>query len=391
MILCILGRESTLLRAQFQMPDPRQMSGIPRPVTDLPDGSISVRLIRGELSNNIANHPVELRVGSKTLTAKTDEAGRAQFDKVTPGATVKASADVEGEHLESQEFAAPPQGGIRLLLVATDRSKASTAPPAGPAASGQVVIAGNSRVLIEPGEEFLQLYYLLDVVNKASAPVNPTAPFAFDMPAGSSGCAPLEGASPLAKISGGHVSIEGPFPPGSTFLHVACNVPAESASVDLVQRFPAALEQLAVVARKVGDIKLSSAQLAAQQEMQAQGEAYIVATGPPVAAGQAVALTVSGLPHHSATPRWITLTMAAAIVLGGVWGATRAPDAPVRSDERKRLVARRDKLFADLVRLEQDHRNGRSDERRYSTRREELLSALEHVYGALDGPEPVAA
>ena len=56
----------TILHAQggFQMPDPKQMSGIPRPVTDLPDRAISVRVIRGSLSNNIANQPVELRVGS---------------------------------------------------------------------------------------------------------------------------------------------------------------------------------------------------------------------------------------------------------------------------------------------------------------------------------------
>lgn len=381
---------SCVLSAQFQMPDPKQMSGIPRPVTDLPDGSISVRLIRGALSNNIANHQVELLVGSKTLTTKTDEAGRAQFDKVTPGATVKASADVDGEHLESQDFPAPPQGGIRLLLVATDRSKASNA-PAGPAASGQVVIAGNSRLLVEPGEEFLQVYYLLDVVNRASAPVTPPVPFAFDMPAGSSGCAPLDGSSPLAKISGAHISIEGPFPPGSTFVHIACNVPADTDSVDLVQRFPAALEQLAVVARKVGDIKLASAQLGSQQEMQAQGEAYIVASGPPVPAGQAIALTVSGLPHHSATPRWITLTMAMAIVLAGVWAATRTPAAPARTDERKRLAARCDRLFSDLIRLEQEHRSGRADEARYATRREEILGALEHVYGALDSSESAAA
>jgi hypothetical protein len=83
------------------MPDARAMSGIPRPVTDLPDGSISVRVIRGELSNNISNQPVQLRVGDKVLTAKTDEAGRAQFDNVTPGAAVKASTDVAGEHLRS--------------------------------------------------------------------------------------------------------------------------------------------------------------------------------------------------------------------------------------------------------------------------------------------------
>src|SRR6267378_6715133 len=116
-LLCVLGVlcvRSAMVRAQFEMPDPKQMSGIPRPVDDLPSGSISVRLIRGALSNNIVNHPVQLRVGDQVLTVKTDDAGRAQFDKVTPGATVKAAADVDGEHLESQEFRAPPQGGIRL-------------------------------------------------------------------------------------------------------------------------------------------------------------------------------------------------------------------------------------------------------------------------------------
>src|SRR5262245_39729068 len=90
-VLCVL-RGGVFVGAQFQMPDVRQMSGIPRPVDDLPNGSISVRLVRGSLSNNIANHPVELRVGDRTLSGKTDDAGRAQFDKLTPGAPAKASA-----------------------------------------------------------------------------------------------------------------------------------------------------------------------------------------------------------------------------------------------------------------------------------------------------------
>src|SRR5262245_66504251 len=113
-ILCVLCG-GALVHAQFQMPDPKQMSGIPRPVDDLPAGSISVRLIRGSLSNNIANHPVELHVGSKAQTAKTDASGRAQFDKVPADVPVKATADVDGEHLESQEFRARTDGGLRLL------------------------------------------------------------------------------------------------------------------------------------------------------------------------------------------------------------------------------------------------------------------------------------
>ncbi len=59
--------------------------------------------------------------------------------------------------------------------------------------------------------------------------------------------------------------------------------------------------------------------------------------------------------------------------------------------ERKRLVARREKLLNDLVRIETDRRSGRLDPARYSTRRAELVAALEGVYGELDddtGAEP---
>src|SRR5438309_5669600 len=118
-ILCVLGVLGVLsakVAAQFEMPDMKQMSGIPRPVTDLPDRTISVRLIRGDLSHNITSFPVELHVGAKVRTAKTDDAGRAQFGDVPAGATVKAVAVVDGERLESQEFAAPERGGIRLML-----------------------------------------------------------------------------------------------------------------------------------------------------------------------------------------------------------------------------------------------------------------------------------
>src|ERR1041384_1245391 len=83
--LCIDAR----LDAQFQMPDAKEMSGIPRPVTDLPNGTVSVRLIRGDLSNNIANHPVELHVGGKVQVVNTDDAGRAQLDKLPAGTTLK--------------------------------------------------------------------------------------------------------------------------------------------------------------------------------------------------------------------------------------------------------------------------------------------------------------
>lgn len=391
-VLCVL-RGGEVIHAQFQMPDPKQMSGIPRPVTDLPDHAIAVRLIKGDLSNNITNHPVELHVGGKLITVKTDETGRAEFKGVTPGATVKATADVDGEHLESQEFPAPAQGGIRVMLVATDKSKGPATEPNAPAIAGQVAIGSQSRVVMQPTEEALEVFYLLDLENTARVPVNPTSPFVFDMPAGAVGVGIMEGSSPLASVSGTRVTVKGPFPPGHTSVQVAYQLPSSGGSVDIVQRFPANLEQLAVVVKKVGATTFSSPQIANQRELPADDETYIAATGGAVPAGQPIALTVGGLPHHSSVPRMVALALASAIVLVGIWaGGRRDDESTADAAERKRLRARRDKLFNDLVRLEHDRRNGRVEERRYASRREELIVALERVYGALDtqdaGSEP---
>ena len=369
------------------MPDPKQMSGIPRPVDDLPKGAISVRLIRGELSNNIAGHPVELHIGSDVRTVKTDEAGRAQFNDVPAGATVKATADVDGERLESQEFPAPSEGGVRLMLVATDKAKAAAA-AAAPAVTGQVVIGAQSRIVMQPREGSLDVYYLLDITNNARSPVNAATAFEFEMPGGARGCGMMNGSSPQAAVNGAHVTVQGPFAPGSTFVQVACELPAESGGVEIEQRFPAALEHLAVVVKKAGDTTLRSPQLKEQRELPSEGEVFIAATGGAVAAGQPIELNVGGLPHHSAAPRRIALGLAMAIALAGVWAAGRpVEDRPAQAAERKRLAARRDKLFNELVRLEQDRRHNRIDDRRHAARREEVVAALEQIYGALDGDD----
>jgi hypothetical protein len=368
------------------MPDPKQMSGIPRPVDDLPSGSISVRLIRGALSNNIVNHPVQLRVGDQVLTVKTDDAGRAQFDKVTPGATVKAAADVDGEHLESQEFRAPPQGGIRLMLVATDPSKKAN-PQAAPI-DGRVVITNESKIVMEPGDEVVTVYYLLDISNPAQVPVNPPNVFMFDVPKEAIGTTLMEGSTKKASVQTPRVRIEGPFPPGNTLLQIGFELPARSGEVNVSQTFPATVEHLAVVVKKVGNATLSSPQITRQQEFPVADAVYIAGTGGAIPAGQPIAIEVSGLPHHSAVPSSVALVLALSIAVAGVWASTRSDDEThARAVERKKLLAKRDKLFNDLVRLEHDRRSGRADDRRYATRREELLAALEHVYGALDGDE----
>jgi len=273
--------------------------------------------------------------------------------------------------------------------VATDKEKAArdAAAASAPAVTGQVVLSDQSRIIVEPGDGTLDVYYLLTIANRASTPVKTATPFVFDMPSGAQGTTILEGSSPLARVDGAKVFVDGPFPPGDTSVQVGSSLPVSSGSVDITQRFPATFEQLGVIARKVGDLKISSPQFTRQQEMPTNGEIAIVAEGGTIQSGQPFMLTVSGLPHHSVVPRFTSLALALAIGLVGVWAASKPEEPGQRKTERQQLVAKREKLFQELVRLENDRRHDRGDRVRYGERRAELCAALEQVYGALDTDE----
>jgi hypothetical protein len=280
------------------------------------------------------------------------------------------------------------------MLVATDRSKGPATEPSAPAISGQVVITDQSRIVMQPTEEALDVYYLLDIENSARVPVNPSTPFVFDLPDGIVGTGVMDGSTPLVSVKGRHVTVAGPIPPGHIFVQVAGEMPTETGDVNITQRFPANVQGIAIVVKKVGATTLMSPQIGSQREMPADGETYIAGTGGALAAGQPITLTVGGVPHQSRAPRFITLALAAGIVLAGVWagGRPRESDASAGAADRKRLLAKKDRLLNDLVRLEADRRSGRADDRRYASRREALIAALEQVYGALDsddvGPDP---
>ncbi len=372
------------------MPDPKMMSGIPRPVDDLPSGSISVRLIRGQLSNNITSHLVELHFANgRVLKVNTDDAGRAQFDKLPRGEAVKATADVDGEHLESQDFQVPASGGIRLMLVATDKNAPKAAPEA-PAVKGNIVLTDNSRIVFEPGDDFVSVYYILELFNNNTNPVNPDPPFLFDMPKGAQSTTILDGSAPIAKNNGAHVSLVGPVPPGKSIIQVVAEMPADSGTLDVTQTFPAQLDRLTVLVKKVGDTKLESPTIERQQDFPNNGETVIGAMAGAIPAGKPIELHLVDLPHHSAAPRYTALAIAGGVVIVGVWAGTRKQNVAAADAERKRLASRREKLFGELVKLERDRRNGQRDER-LEARREALLEQLEHVYGALDDPDRAGA
>jgi cbb3-type cytochrome oxidase subunit 3 len=368
-----------------QMPDVRQMSGIPMPSGDVPAGTIVVRVIRGDLSNNIPNQPVELHVAGRVLKAQTDETGRASFSGVPIGADAHAITTVDGERLESGHIELGASTGVRVMLVAG--AGAGTAPPAatapaGPAIEGDVTFGGQSRIQIEFDDDRVEVYYLLDVVNRSTSPVNPTSELTFTLPDDAESPAMLEGSSTQAQVRGRVVSISGPFAPGATPVQVAFALTPGRANRVLSQTLPAPWEQVQVIVSQAGNVQVSSEQFASNTVMPGEGRGFHLGTGPALAAGNELRVTLSGLPVRSRAGRWLAIVLAVVLLAVGAWAAWGGQRVSAADARRAELEGRRQKLMSELARVEGQRRSG--DSPRLVARREELIGQLERVYGELD-------
>jgi hypothetical protein len=84
----------------------------------LPPGMLTVRIVRGAFAGNLVDQAVQVEVkDGSPVTERTGPDGRAQFAHLPVGATVRASATVDGELLTSDAFPMPAESGVRVLLV----------------------------------------------------------------------------------------------------------------------------------------------------------------------------------------------------------------------------------------------------------------------------------
>jgi hypothetical protein len=366
------------------------MAGVPLGVPELSNGTITVRVMREQLGNNVPDHPVTLKGGQINKTANTDAQGRASFTGIPPGTVVVATTTLDGEELQSQEFDIPARGGVRVALISglkkrADRERAAAEAGAKePPRSGVVAIGGESRVILEFQDDNLQAFYILEFVNGARTPIDTGRPLIIELPPDASGAALMEGSSRLATVNGNRVTITGPFPPGTTAVQIGYMIPYSGDSVTIEQRWPTAFEQLFVAIEKAGDLRLSSPQLPQQQEAEASGTRFVMGRGARLNAGDPLTLALSGLPHHGTMVRNVALGVAAAVMALGFWAAFSG--AAPKQVHDTHLAARREKFFKELVELEQQHKNGLIDDKRYAARRQTLVTQLERVLGELDGP-----
>ncbi len=251
-------------------------------------------------------------------------------------------------------------------------------------AAGEVVFAGDSRIQIEFDDDTVEVFYLFDLVNPSAAPVTPKNELVFELPEGAQAAAMLEGSSTQATVRGRTVSITGPIAPGTTPVRLAFGLAPAGPDRVIVQKLPAPWAQVQVIMTRAGAARITSPQFASANEMAGEGQSFILGSGGALAANQELTLALSGLPSRSRLGRNVSLGLAVLLLLTGVWAAMSAKNVSGDASRLAALVERRDRLMADLVRIEEQLRAGTIDARRHAARHEELVSQLERVYGELD-------
>ena len=104
------------------MPNLSQIVGRALPDRGMPTGTVSVRVARKMPANAVAGAEVSAIIKNaggdlRRRALKTDESGRVLFEGMSPGDDFRAEVNVDGEHLQTQAFTIPPEGGIRTMLI----------------------------------------------------------------------------------------------------------------------------------------------------------------------------------------------------------------------------------------------------------------------------------
>ena len=107
-------------QAPTSEPSMVRAAGMPLADGELAPGMLTVRIVKGAFEGDLAGIEVVADVGGgASLRARTGDRGRAEFGHLPVGATVRVSATVGSERMESEPFQLPATSGVRILLVAT--------------------------------------------------------------------------------------------------------------------------------------------------------------------------------------------------------------------------------------------------------------------------------
>jgi len=382
------------------------ISGFARLDPTLPAGTVDVLAV-DDTGHPLAKQGIELGKvatsgrGVEVLLQATGSDGHTRFSQLLQGeaggaggagggvaAAVVMTRD--GLRLGTDGFQIPAAGpGIAVELHVLQRSS----DPA------LITIGTGGRVILQLRDDALGFIETFPLENHSDKLFDP-GPGGVEIPLPSEayGAEGAEGEHKIEIRKGIGVAVHGPIPPRRP-EHLDPNqkspdevtfgflLPSNSSSRTVEQRFPNGLGEFTFVTEQLPNLVIESDQITGKQPRELQGKKYWLMRGAPVPAGGVLRFTVRGLPAADHTGRIVAAALALLLIGGAIVFGRKGADrtAAKTESERERLVARRERLFADLLSVE-ERRTAAADEavkRATKTERDDLVRKLEGVYREL--------
>jgi hypothetical protein len=294
---------------------------------DVKAGSVELKVIDAS-GKSVAGVGVDLAhtvgKGVESVRALTDGNGVAHFvglkaDNTTIYAAVIAH---DGMRVGTPTFVLETKRGATGEIKLPGRTDSLSA----------LRISSSSRMLVELREEALGLLQNLVIENVSDKIFDPGPRGLFlPLPEGFTGAEKLPGGSEIEIKEGVGVFLHTPILPagsiGATSIQVRLGyvlATHETPDFEIVQPMPVGLQGGSVLVPADHPVGLSAPGLRARpSERDENGNELHIFELDAVPAGQALHLTVTGLPTHSQTGRWVAAMLAGLIVAGGIVAARR--------------------------------------------------------------------
>jgi hypothetical protein len=334
----LLALASSPALAQDPPLDHKGAMSAPLFVEDLPVGSVSVRIARPSMTEPIVGADV---VGSWTtkdgkansVTVKTGADGRAIFAGVPISSTFGAKATIEGNALTTAQFTVPAQGGTRLLMIigapaALSEMAKGVHPDALDKTSDLSVlrISSGSRMMVELREDAIGVMQNLLVENTSDKVFDPgQRGLLIPLPDGFAGAEKLPGGAELEIKEGAGVFLHTLIPPtqapaAAVQVRVGYVLAThETPEFDIVQPMPLGLQGGLILVPDQIPITLSAPGMRTLAPAHDDdGNVMRMYDLEAVAPGQALRMTVRGLPTRNQVGKWIAAGLVGLLIIAGI-------------------------------------------------------------------------
>ncbi|HET6280513.1 MAG TPA: hypothetical protein VFH73_06090 [Polyangia bacterium] len=367
------------------------VAGSAAPDATLPNKTLVVRLI-DEDRKPLSNHPVLLGAvdrnnAIKVLRANSDSDGIARFSDLVTGQAAGYAAVIEhkGMRLGTDAFAMPETGGARAEIRALQRTSDPSV----------ITIGAGARVILQMRDDTLGFLEMLPLENTSDRVFDP-APGALEIPLPkefvAAETAQSDRKTEVRKSHG--IAVQGAIMPkralGQTDAKSAGNeitlgfvLPYEGDTREFEQSMPNGIGLVTLIMEQIPGMTIDGPGISGRESREVNGRKYWVMGAEAIGPGGTLRFAVHGLPSIDRSGHVISGTMAL-LLIGSAVVFGRRPRAKTRktADDRERLIARREALFAELVAVErQRQREGSAGATGGATeKRDQLVGKLEGLY-----------